>query len=107
MMTQFSLRNAMIAENKLKAQIAEMKLGTHYGDVAQLSLIALFVIALACSATSATARRADDVPLFLQGQWQVVSNTIDANRTTGAFRENDPDVIGHRMKITGDAMPRL
>jgi hypothetical protein len=70
----------------------------------QLRLIALFVIALACSATPATARRADDVPLFLQGQWQVVANTIDANRTTGAFRENDPDVIGHRMKITGDAM---
>jgi hypothetical protein len=70
----------------------------------QLRIIVLVFIALACSTTPARARSVDDIPHFLQGQWQVVSNTLDANRATGAFRENDPDVIGHRMRITGDAM---
>jgi hypothetical protein len=70
----------------------------------RIRITALAVTAIACSATTASARNADDMPLFLQGQWQVVANTIDPNRATGAFRENDPDVIGHRMRITGDAM---
>jgi hypothetical protein len=70
----------------------------------QRTAVIVVSLATAGSPTATNARGPDDLPAALRGQWQVVANTIDAKQANGAFKENDLDVLGHRVRITGDAM---